>query len=320
MPGFQWVCRRLSDDHVRVLMYHRFAPGEGNVDRLGAKHFAKQLAYMAKYHRFWSADQHIDSYTAGRKVTGSPVVLTIDDGYKDFEEIVLPLLSDYEVNPILFVVPDFVSGSFWFWWDKLRHIFDETSHGRCDFQLYEKPYKYSLDNSSDRYDAWNEITVDLAQLTPEQTALAVERLAELLDVQVPLQPPQDYSAISWEQLERMAANNVTVGAHTCTHPALSRISREQAAAEIEMSREAIKARIGQCSDMFCYPYGQAEDYTPETIGIVEQLGFSGAYVAFEGNGEELGPFERPRYAVHEDWVEFRWKLCGAQAVVQKYLS
>ncbi len=317
VPGFQALCRRLTRDHVRVLMYHRFAPGAGDAQRLGAQHFGRQLAYIARHHRVWSVDQHLDSYAGSQKVIGSPVVLTVDDGYQDFNEIALPLLTRHDVAAALFVVTGFISGEFWFWWDKLRYMLEITPQKTCDIELHGKSYRYSLANDSERRAAWSDIATDLSQLSPEIIIADIERIAALLDVRLPSDAPQDYAAVSWEQLADMAGSNIILGAHTCTHPALSRLNADQAAAEIKASREAIKARTGDCSKVFCYPHGQTEDYTVETKAIVEQLGFSGAYVAFESDGQDLGPYEMQRYSVHDDWVDFRWKLCGAQLLLQR---
>ena len=316
VPGFQALCRYLSRNHVRVLMYHRFAPDAGDAERLGTAHFARHLAYIAKHHRVLLPDEHLARVNAGEEIDGSPVVLTIDDGYADFCELAVPLLEEYELDAMLYVVPDFVSGKLWFWWDKLRYLLAHAN--AVDTSLHGRHYRHTLDSDAARKSAWSEIATDLSALPPDLIDAAITELAAAMTVELPAEAPSEYRAASWERLARIRDGRIRFGAHTCTHPALSKVPADRAAEEIDRSRRLIDERLGNCSAIFCYPHGQAEDYTAETVAIVERQGFAGAYVAFEPDPDVQAPYEMRRYGVHDDWTDFVWKLCGAQYVLQKY--
>ena len=320
LPGFQWFCRRLSGRHVRVLMYHRFAPGPGDNRRLGAESFERHLAYIAKFHKVWSVGEHLNYYLNGREAEGSPVVVTVDDGYADFYDVANPLLQKHSIPAMLYVVSDFVGGKCWFWWDQLRYVLETTRFGDCNLQIDDRVYAHRLTTAAECEAAWDAIATDLSLLEPSRINAIVGRLADDLAVHIPETPPNEYRAVSWDQLSDMAKRNIDVGAHTRTHPALSRIEAQQIESEIAASREAIQNKLGDCSEVFCYPYGQATDYSEEAKTIVQQLGFSGAYVASEPDGRDLGPFELQRYSANDDWVNFCWKMCGAQYLTQRLLS
>lgn len=320
LPGFQALCRKLSAGHVRVLMYHRFDDGPGDSLRLSAKHFSDQLGYISRHHPTWSVDQHLSHYSAGSSADHCPVVVTIDDGYEDFVRVAMPLLTQHEVQAVLFVVTGFVSGELWFWWDKLRYALDNAEPGQYSIRLAGQDLEFMLLKGVDRLSIWSQIVTPLSRMTPDDIAASIAPIANVLSVSIPGAAPREYSAVSWDQLAAAAGNFVTFGAHTRTHPALSRVDADTAATEIESSRQTIIARCGACADVFCYPHGQVEDYKEETLEVVRKLGFSGAYVAFESDGQDRGPFELQRYSIHDNWVDFRWKLCGAQHLLQKVFS
>jgi len=317
LPGFQVLCRKLSAEHVRVLMYHRFDDGHGDPQRLSAKHFSDQLGYISRHHPTWSADQHLSSYLGGPSTDDCPVVVTIDDGYEDFVRVAMPLLSKHKVQAILFVVTGFVSGELWYWWDKLHYALDNAEPGQYSVQLAGQDFEFMLAQGVDRQPIWSQLATSLSRMPPDDITASIARIARLLSVSLPDAAPREYSAASWEQLAAVAGSHVTLGAHTRTHPALSRVDVETTATEIESSRQTIIARFGVCSDVFCYPHGGGEDYKEETLEVVRKLNFSGAYVAFEPDGQDHGPFELRRYSINENWANFRWKLCGANYLVQK---
>lgn len=72
----------------------------------------------------------------------------------------------------------------------------------------------------------------------------------------PTQPPAipRLQLMSWDELAGLPST-IAVGAHTATHPDLSRISPAQCQAELSSSREAIERRLGRPAPWFAYPYG-----------------------------------------------------------------
>lgn len=61
-----------------------------------------------------------------------------------------------------------------------------------------------------------------------------------------------------------------IGAHSVSHPYLSRLSPLQQKAEITASKQALEALINKNIELFAYPYG---DYNNTTIEILEASGF-----------------------------------------------
>ena len=103
------------------------------------------------------------------------------------------------------------------------------------------------------------------------------------------------------EVPRLAADGlVEVGAHTLTHPQLSALDREAQRTEIHGSRLALEEITGGTVVSFAYPYGARSDYTPETLSLVKEAGFSGACATMARPvGRGTPPFELPRFHVED---------------------
>jgi peptidoglycan/xylan/chitin deacetylase (PgdA/CDA1 family) len=84
-----------------------------------------------------------------------------------------------------------------------------------------------------------------------------------------------------------------IGAHTCTHPRLSLLSRKEAREEIVSSKKKLEDRFGTPIEHFAYPYG---DYNETTVELVQEAGFQTACTMHRGiNRSDTSPFELKRW-------------------------
>jgi peptidoglycan/xylan/chitin deacetylase (PgdA/CDA1 family) len=65
--------------------------------------------------------------------------------------------------------------------------------------------------------------------------------------------------MSWPDVQRARASGFEVGAHTRTHPDLTRLSSAQVEDEIEGSAARVFKEIGERPRRFAYPYGYVND-------------------------------------------------------------
>lgn len=65
----------------------------------------------------------------------------------------------------------------------------------------------------------------------------------------------------------------TIGAHTCSHPRLSRLKPDEMQCEIKDSKNDLEQLLGKEIRHFAYPHG---DYNQDTVNIVKELGFASA--------------------------------------------
>jgi hypothetical protein len=101
LPGGVATRRRPGD--VVVLLYHRVGAGDGEIS-LPAGLFERQLATLAATDRVLTLEEAVAADGDGG------VVVTVDDGYRDFYDVVLPLLVRHRVPAVLYLATALVAG------------------------------------------------------------------------------------------------------------------------------------------------------------------------------------------------------------------
>jgi peptidoglycan/xylan/chitin deacetylase (PgdA/CDA1 family) len=105
------------------------------------------------------------------------------------------------------------------------------------------------------------------------------------------------------QIREWLAAGHWIGAHTCTHPRLSRLSRKEANEEIFSCKKKLEDRFGIPMEHFAYPYG---DYDETTVELVQEAGFKTACTMHRGiNLSDTSPFELKRWTARYPSRTFR---------------
>ncbi|PVZ04592.1 polysaccharide deacetylase family protein [Actinomycetospora cinnamomea] len=98
---------------VPVLMYHSVArrPTAGTrALSVDPRHFAEQLDHLEREgFTTMTLEELRSARREATEIPERPVVLTFDDGYADFHEVVLPLLADHAATATLFVTTGWVA-------------------------------------------------------------------------------------------------------------------------------------------------------------------------------------------------------------------
>lgn len=100
--------------HVPILMYHRVATDgpEGLARyRVAPEEFAEQMLWLRRngYHAI-NSEQLAWFVVHGHPFVGRPVLITFDDGYKDFDELAWPILKANDLSAEVFIVTDLAGG------------------------------------------------------------------------------------------------------------------------------------------------------------------------------------------------------------------
>lgn len=82
-----------------------------------------------------------------------------------------------------------------------------------------------------------------------------------------------------EQIRDWIAAGHEIGAHTLTHPRLTRVSESQAREEIAASKRKLEDLFGRPIRHFCYPYG---DHNDRTVELVRDAGYETACLVSGG--------------------------------------
>ncbi len=135
------------------------------------------------------------------------------------------------------------------------------------------------------------------------------------DVGVPVLPLLD-----WDELGRLREAGVTLGAHTRTHPPLTRVDGPMLEAELAGPAAEFEHRLGKRPDGLAYPYGLVDDRVARAAAASYEWACT---TELRPLGEAESPLRLPRldawylrdFARLADWgsPEFRsWLWCRRQ--------
>ncbi|MBL0161023.1 MAG: polysaccharide deacetylase family protein [Bryobacterales bacterium] len=97
--------------------------------------------------------------------------------------------------------------------------------------------------------------------------------------------------MGWRALERVVAQGIGIGAHSATHPFLTRVPDEQVREELSGCRASLEARLGVTADTLVYPYGDSDARVRRLAAEVFRLA-CGTRLGFLSPGDHC--FDLPR--------------------------
>jgi peptidoglycan/xylan/chitin deacetylase (PgdA/CDA1 family) len=296
----------LGSDRVLILLYHRVATMSPDPWSLAVtpEHFAEHLDILRRFSTPLSLRELARARANGGTVGRGGVVVTFDDGYADNLLSARPLLERYDVPATVFVSSGMSEISREFWWDELERVLLQpgTLPAVLELEIRGRRRSWSLQDEthysesaawshrawkarnpppSRRHRIFLEVWRELLPLSQIEQYQALDQLARWARLRLDVRP--DRRTVSPEEVRALASGGlVEVGAHTVTHPRLSRISVAAQQNEISGSRKDLEEILDTPVTSFAYPYGGYEDYTRDSVRIAREAGFTSACAAVGG--------------------------------------
>jgi peptidoglycan/xylan/chitin deacetylase (PgdA/CDA1 family) len=279
-----------------VLMYHRIAtPGSaGHGLGVSPAHFAEHLETLSSaFQPVRLAD--IVASISGADLPARAVSVTFDDGYLDNLLEAKPLLERAEVPATVFVVSGYVEGRSRFWWDELEEICVAADlPDVLELEIDGRVQQWKVNPDQTRH-LFRELRRALGPLEGAERDASLDRLQRWSGVE----PSRSRQTLSAAELRRLAEGGlVEIGAHTVTHPPLTRVKPVRQVEEIRSSRIRLSELVEHDVRLFSYPFG-AEDVTAarsaRAAGVSCACTSVGAAVT-----ETTNPYQLPRVYV-DDW-------------------
>lgn len=299
------VVRWMNRKGLRILMYHRFsktADLENQCRHIRENYSPVSLAQVTSWLR------------SGDPLPMNAIAITVDDGYRDFGEVAYPVFAAWQIPVTVYLVTDFLDGKLWLWVDQVKFAFLHSPLRRFRMELSDRnALEFSLETREQRLSAARE-TCEALKLRPNAARLsAVACLPEWLKIGIPPAPPAGDAPLAWDDARRMADGIVTFGAHTRTHPVLSRIAAEdELRLEIEGSKLRMEEMLGRPADHFCYPNGGPGDITTACVDVVRRAGFQTAVTTSRGlNYPASDAYLLRRIGVEPDLEPLYFQQCAA---------
>lgn len=247
---------KLKNKEITILCLHRVSDESSLCwPPLPTKTFERLCQYWSKNYNVTDFRSLADN-NANKKPT---LILSFDDGYRDFYENAWPLLQQYGLKANMNVVTASASGGTPIWTQRLNNAFDA---------LWEKGVNKPLvltNGSTIRpgiskqqlYRENLKLFLFLCRFNAAERQTVLDELTEQFQIK-----EKETPFMSWNQIIDLHKSGVEIGSHTCTHDLLTNIEdADQLSDELRNSKKMIEQKTGSPVRVLAFPNG----YTNEQI-------------------------------------------------------
>ena len=196
------------------------------------------------------------------------MAFTFDDGYLDNLQIALPIFAKRNLPLTTYVTTCFLDRSHAIWWAALRELIKAK-----DSVSVEGVGAFETGSLGQKVAAYNALCGHVSgDKAAEAAVLDACRKAGITTEALLAQ-----DAMTEAQLREYAsAPQVTIGGHTTSHPALSRLSEAEVAREMTENKNHLEALLDRPVAHFAYPYGDRGSNGAREARIAQRVGFRSA--------------------------------------------
>ncbi len=298
--GLELLIRR-NRRRIAIVTFHHFASDPASVEELD-----RRCGWIRQRFTPVTMDRVADALEGSAELPENPIALTVDDGYRDFL-VAHPIFRRHGLPVTVFLVSGFLDGECWLWVDAVRMLLMQSPRRELAIHLSggEATMVLPLIGQEQRKASVRKLTEAAKRLPDEERRCLIARLPELCGIALPpLKPGQSpggsgaghpidgHLPLTWDEVRTLGAEGVTFGAHTRSHPILSRVTGAAALAdEIRQPKARIVNQVGRC-EHFCYPNGGPDDISEAAVREVEAAGYRTAVTTSTGLNERTSPRHR----------------------------
>jgi peptidoglycan/xylan/chitin deacetylase (PgdA/CDA1 family) len=266
---------------LRVLTYHRVGRAEETPElspRLISatpEVFERQMRHLARRYAVLAVGEVLEALRGDGRLPPRALLITFDDAYRDFVDHAWPVLTALKLPAVMFVptgFPDRPERAFRA--DRLHRAFGGTRRSEIEV---EGLGRLRLATADSRRLAARQVQRRLKSLPHGEAEQVLDDLCASLDPSSASPVP---SVLGWDELRRLAAGGLALGAHSRTHPLLTRVPLERARAEIRDSLADLRREIGELPPVFCYPNGSHDE---RVVAAAREEGVALAFTTLDGH-------------------------------------
>jgi len=308
LGGLQ-LAKFITRKKPRIFMYHSFSQNE--IDgAVSTETFEWQITEIKKNFNPITLLELSTLISSNKPVPNNTIVITIDDGYKNFYDIAYPILKKHNVPATFFVTTGFINGDLWLWPDQLKWLLKQNTSALKKVTLNNQV----LSLTGTFHQNWQAINDFCLSVTDELKHTYIQSLADQLSIVLPIKAPKQYEPCTWQQLKEMQEWGIEIGGHTVTHPSLGQVNNQQAESEIMGCLQEINKQLGKRKRTFCYPNGAPNDYNEKIKNTVKISGFVSAVTAFNDSYNINLPFAWRRFDGGNNTLGFKKSLYGIEYI------
>jgi peptidoglycan/xylan/chitin deacetylase (PgdA/CDA1 family) len=291
----RWPLSVLSPAGVRgrlsILIFHRVLqhPDLLFPEIPSATDFDTRMRWVSSWFNVLPLTQAIDRLYDGT-IPERALSITFDDGYADNEEVAAPILKRLGLCATFFVATGFLHGGCMFN-DQVIEAMRNCRAPQLDLRSIGLE-TYPLGSIEERRRSIEAVVVGIRHLEPERRHAATKSIAQLTGSVTSPKLMMDA-----EQVRRLRALGMEIGAHTVTHPILTRLSADQAFDEIRSGKRELEQILNESVHLLAYPNGMpGRDFAAEHALMARDCGFGAAVTTAWGAATVRSErFQLPRF-------------------------
>ena len=195
---------------------------------------------------------------------------TLDDGYRNNLVYALPIFEKHEAPFTVFVAKGLADRTHTIWWETLAALLRKEEKIGFDFGSGQEMLDVTTTDAKERVFA--RIANHLHRHDERAAVAAIDRTARKHEID-PDEIVDDLVMTPAELNLLEASPLASLGAHTISHRAISRLCDQEVRDEMEASRDYVAAITGARPGSFAYPYGTHEAVTHRQAAIAREVGF-----------------------------------------------
>ena len=290
-----------SRGRLSVLIFHRVLPRPDPLfpELPDSVDFERQMRWAGSLFNVLPLSEAIDRLFAGT-LPSRALAVTFDDGYADNETLAAPILKRLGMSATFFVATGFLGGGC-MWNDQVIEAIRDCEAGELDLTSFGLA-RFPLASTEARRVAISNTLKGIKHFEPARRQAVTDAIVALAGAK-----PSPALMMQPGQLRSLRALGMAVGAHTVTHPILTRLDPTAAFAEMRDSKEELERILREPVGLFAYPNGvPGQDYAAEHARMARECGFGGAVSTAWGAGSASSDrFQLPRFTPW-DRTRFRY--------------
>jgi peptidoglycan/xylan/chitin deacetylase (PgdA/CDA1 family) len=229
------------------------------------------MRYLAEHYHVVSLTEALAAVIDDHPLPPKSVLVTFDDGYRDFAEHAWPVLQRHRLPVTVFIptaFPDQPDAAFW--WDRLYCAVQSTNAGKVE----TPECRIEWGSRQQKGTALRKMVSLVKSLPDRQAQQVVNDICSSLG-----SPAVPNPTLGWDELSQLAAAGVTLAPHTRRHPLLNRVDVARAREEIAGSLADLQTRIPNVPPVLAYPSGA---YSQSVVELLPELGIQLAFTTCRG--------------------------------------
>jgi peptidoglycan/xylan/chitin deacetylase (PgdA/CDA1 family) len=271
--------------------------------------FYQQMLWIQKHCRVIYPKELVEA-SKNPSRTRPPVLVTFDDGYKDFYDQAYPVLCELNIPAIVFLPTKFIDEGSLLWTDQIHLAALETNKIKA-LLPWKEGKTFPLRTALEQEAYVCACKSHLKNVKDDERERLLDQLLNELNVSTNRHGLKR-QMMSWDEI-RTTLGLIDYGGHTHTHPIMSKINSASLENEIRTCRDRILDETGITPRYFAYPNGRREDFNVLSQQLLRKYGFEIAFTTIEGingpstNWMEVARLPTATYSI----ADFAWLLSMA---------